>query len=53
MCTGMELSIDKHKNKPSLQSFKKELTRQSHIINRMKFNSTALVRNKDIDIFVY
>ena len=41
------------KNKPSLQSFKKELARQSHAINRMVFNSTALVRNKDIDNFVY
>ena len=41
------------KNKPSLQSFEKELGRQSHVINGMTFNSTALVRNKDIDNFVY
>ena len=33
-------------NKPSLQSFEKELARQSHI-NRITFNNTALVRNKD------
>ena len=41
------------KNKPSSHSFKKELARQSHLINRITFNNTALVRDKDIDNFVY
>ena len=41
------------KNKPSLESFKKDLARQSHTINRVTFINTALIRNKDIDNFVY